>query len=143
MNADAKRLCERFNASSYYRLLGLHAESDQPGRSRVRLPHSRELLQLYGGVHGGAIMSLADAAISVAISTLLEPGEAIATVDLSIQFIAPAGENDVVAEGEVVKRGRRLCFGACRMSADGRDVARAQGTWYVGAEKKIDRSADG
>ena len=84
-------------------------------------------------MHGGAILSLADAAISIAILTVLEDGEALATVELSHQFIAPVGRNDLVACGEVTKKGRRIAFGRCEITAGDRTVAAAQGVWHVGA----------
>jgi acyl-CoA thioesterase len=140
---DAERraaTCRAFESAPYYRHLGMRAESDLDGTSRVRLARRDEILQLYGGIHGGALMSLADAAISIAVATTIAADQAIATVELSIQFLAPPGEHDVVAEGRVTKRGARLCFGECVLTAAGASVARAQGIWHVGSKAKIDRA---
>jgi uncharacterized protein (TIGR00369 family) len=133
---------ERFNSAPYYATLGLVAASDGPGTSRVTLAFDRRLLQLYGGIHGGALLSLADAALNVAVATSLAEDEAVATVEVSMQFQAPAGENDVVAVGRMTRRGKTLAFAECVLSAGGRDVARAQGVCYIGARSKIDRTAE-
>ena len=58
-------------------------------------------------------MTLADSAVGIAVATTLADDEAIATVDISMQFLEAAGSNDVVATGEVQKRGKRLAFACC------------------------------
>jgi uncharacterized protein (TIGR00369 family) len=124
-------LCARAGAAPYYQLLGMVAACDRPGTARITLPWSERVLQLYGGVHGGALLSIADAVINLALATTFEDDERTATVDLSMQFIAPVGRDDVIAEGLVTHRGGRLSFGECVLRAAGRDVARAHGTCYV------------
>lgn len=141
--ADPARLaaiCARFSSAPYYKLLGMRAESDAPGRSRLTLPYSEKLTQLYGGIHGGALASMADSAVSIAAATTFSDEEANATVELTIQFLAPAGANDVVAEGRVVKRGAKLAFCEATLSAGGREIGRAQGICYIGSARKIDKT---
>ena len=132
--ADLERcraVCARFNAAPYYALLGMQAESDRPATARVTLRFDERLLQIYGGIHGGALLSLADAAINVALATTFERGEVNATVELSMQFLAAAGRGSVVAEGTLTRRGKRLAFGECVLRADGVLIARAQGICHV------------
>lgn len=118
---------ERFNMSPYYQLLGMRASSEAKGRARVELPFDEKLTQLYGGVHGGALMTLADAAISIAATTTLAEGERVVTTEVSVQFLEPAGRDGIIAEGEVLRRGKRLAFGRCEIRAGDRLVACAQG----------------
>ena len=87
---------ERFNRSPYYQLLGMRASSEIKGRARVELPFDEKLTQLYGGVHGGALMTLADAAISIAVTTLLPEGERVVTTEVSVQFLEPAGRDGII-----------------------------------------------
>jgi uncharacterized protein (TIGR00369 family) len=129
--ASLDDICARFNAAPYYRLLGMVAASDAPGRSRVTLPFRDDLAQLYGGIHGGALLALADSAINVALATTFEADEMTGTVDIAMSFIAPAGRRDVVAEGVLLRRGNRLAFAECTLRAGDELVARAQGTCYV------------
>jgi uncharacterized protein (TIGR00369 family) len=116
---DLAAVCARFNAAPFYHLLGMTAESDGTGTARVTLPWDNTLTQVYGGTHGGALMALADAAICVAMATTLDDNEVVATVEISMHFLAPAGARDIVAEGVVTKRGGRLGFGQCVLIADG------------------------
>ena len=131
---------EQFNAAPYYRLLGLRATSDAPGTSRVELPFDTKLTQLYGGVHGGALMTLADSAISVAVATTLDKDEVIATTEISMQFVAPAGTDGLVATGQLTRRGKRLAFGRCEIHAGDRLVAQAQGIWHVARSRAAEES---
>lgn len=129
--ARCRAICARFNEAGYYRLLGMTATCQAPGRSRVVLPFREELVQLYGGVHGGALLSLADAAINVALCTTFEGDETTATVDVSLSFLAKVGRRDVEAEGVLVRRGRRVAFAECVLHAGGEEVARGKGVLYV------------
>ncbi len=133
MNDHERRteICRAFERAPYYGHLGMTARSDATGTSIVTLRFSPEITQLYGGIHGGALMSLADAAISIAVATTTAEGEVVATVDLAVQFLAPAGVEDVVASGTVTRRGRRLAFGRATLVAGGTEIAVAQGIWNV------------
>jgi acyl-CoA thioesterase len=129
--ARCAAITTRFNDTPYYRLLGLVASSDGPGRARVSLPFRETLTQIYGGVHGGALLSLADSAINVALATTFADGERTATVEIAMHFMAPAGPHDVVATASVTHRGSRLAFGECLLEAAGRPIARATGICHV------------
>lgn len=131
-----RAVCERFNAAPYYRLLGMSASSDGPGKSRVALPFRADLVQLYGGVHGGALLSLADAAVNIAVATTFEGDETTATVDVSMSFLSPVGQRDVAAEGVVTRRGKRLAFAECVLRAGGEEVGRAKAVCYVSEPRR-------
>jgi uncharacterized protein (TIGR00369 family) len=128
-------VCERFNTAAYYKMLGMVASSDAPGRARIVLPFKPELTQVYGNIHGGALLSIADSAINLAIATTFTEGETIATVDLSMSFLARAGRRDLVADATIVRRGNRVAFAECVIRAGDEDVARAHGTCYVSSRK--------
>ena len=127
-------VCARFNAAPYYALLGMQAESYAPGTARVTLRFDERLTQVYGKIHGGALLSLADAAINVALATTFELGEVNATVELSMHFMAPAGKTSVVADGKLTHRGSRLAFAECLLLSDGVPIARAHGICHVRAD---------
>jgi len=57
--------------SNYWNLLGMSIEKREKGRATVALPVSGKLLQLFGVVHGGAIASLIDSSIGVAVNGFL------------------------------------------------------------------------
>jgi acyl-CoA thioesterase len=124
-------VAEKFNAAPWYRLLGMQAGSDSPGTARVLLPFDEKLTQLYGSIHGGVVLTLADASICVALATLIDDSEAVATVQLSLSFLSPAARSDLVADGTVTRRGRRLAFGECVIRAGAAEVARGHAVCRV------------
>jgi uncharacterized protein (TIGR00369 family) len=128
---QCRAVCAKFEAAGYYRLLGMTASSDAPGRARVALPFRSELVQLYGAVHGGALLSVADAAVNLALATTLGPDETTSTIDLSMSFVAPALARDVEATAMLTRRGRRVSFAECLLSAGGEVISRAKAVLYV------------
>ncbi len=106
-------------------LLGFVVEDVRVDYSRMRMPYKRELMQAGGMMHGGAIASLLDAASVPAVGGVLERGAPFSTVDMHVQYIsAIGGDNaeDAVAEGWVVRRGRRIVF--CESEVYGADSGR-------------------
>ena len=102
-------VADRVDNSPYYRLIGIEVIGLSPGRSRLRLKAGRELHNLGGIVHGGALTSLADAAAGVALATLLDKDrERPMTVELKVNFCSPAIEEELIAEGNVVNLSLRL-----------------------------------
>jgi len=138
--AHCAAVCRSFDSCEYYRLLGMRADSQARGTASLTLPFSEKLTQRYAGIHGGALMSLTDSSIAIAIATTVDADQAVATVDLAVQFLEPAGQNDLVARAKVTRRGGRLAFGECEIFAGDRRVARGHGTWYIGKKKTIDKS---
>ncbi len=138
-SADTARcaaVCAKFAAAGYYQLLGMEPSSDEPGRACVRMPFRPSLTQLYGGVHGGAVLSIADAAVNLALATTLADGENTATVDLSLSFVAPVGARDLEARASLTKRGRRVSFAECTITAGGEEIARGKAVLYLSPARK-------
>ena len=61
------------NSSPYYRLLGMEVKEIKEGESRIGMPFKQGLTHPYGIVHGGAIASLADTAVAMALIDLVAP----------------------------------------------------------------------
>jgi acyl-CoA thioesterase len=114
-------------------LLGLTVEDVRDGYCRMRLPFRAELLHAGGIVHGGALATLLDSVLVPAIGVALPPGTAYSTVDLHVQFVDSLVDEDAVAEGWVVRRGRRTVFGEseARAANTGRMIAKAISTFTV------------
>jgi uncharacterized protein (TIGR00369 family) len=118
-------------------LLGLRVEEVRADYCRMRLPFRSELRQGGGVLHGGAVAALLDSVLVPAIGGTLAPGTLFATVDLHVQYLRPIVDDDVVAEGWVVQRGRRTVFGRSEASAatSGELVATAVLTYNVSAPR--------
>lgn len=122
-------------------VIGLVVEDVRVDYCRMRMPYKRQLMQAGGAMHGGAIASLLDAASVPAVGGVLDRGTPFSTVDMHVQFIgAIAGGDDAedaVAEGWVVRRGRRTVFCQSEVfgATTGRLVAKSVLTYNVAAPK--------
>jgi len=85
-----------------------------------------------GRAHGGLLMTLADIALSRAVREQVPSGATFATADLHVAFLEALGQDQwLEAVPSVDRIGRALIHGSCLLSANGRNVARAMGTFAV------------
>jgi uncharacterized protein (TIGR00369 family) len=105
--------------------------------ARVRMTAGPERLRPGGIVAGPALMSLADAAIWVAVLGVIGAVAMSVTVSLTIHFLRPAPPGDVVAEARLHKVGRRLATGDVLLYADGEaePVAHATVTYSIPSQR--------
>ncbi|MDG5469530.1 PaaI family thioesterase [Deltaproteobacteria bacterium IMCC39524] len=106
---------EWIDSSPFERLLGVQILSAEEGQAHLSLPFTLKLSNGGGVMHGGALTSLADTAVAMAIKSLLPPGTVFATTDLSMQFIAPVLEGQVHAYASVRETGERSFNGECAL----------------------------
>ncbi len=110
----------------------LHHGSASPGRWTGTIVFERGAANSQGIVHGGFLASILDVAMGYASLTLLGPDDLQRTLEIKVNFLRAVPPDRVLAEGEVVHRGRRIayCEGAVR-TADGRLVARGTATFSI------------
>ena len=107
-------------------------ESATAGRAVLNLPFRLKLSQGGGLLHGGALATLADTAVAMAIKSLLPVGTAFATTELSMQFVAPVQQGLVRAVAEVTGPNGRSFSGAAELfDANGKTVGRFSSTFRV------------
>ncbi len=98
-----------------------------PGYARVSMKLREEYLTFNGYIFGGIITSIADQAFACATNSMGRPS--IAT-QFNVHFIAAAAPGDeLVAEGRVLRKGRRV--DVCEIAVtnqEGKLIARATGT---------------
>jgi uncharacterized protein (TIGR00369 family) len=93
-------------------LLGMRGESVSEGHCVLRLPVRGELVgdPRRPAIHGGAISSLIDTAGGVAAWSALGEDETVSTVDLSVDYLEPAGlQGDLRADATLLRKGNRVC----------------------------------
>ena len=88
-------------------LLGIRRASMADGRSVFELGIRPEHMNPHGVVHGGVVYTLADCAMGGALTSVLEPTERCATLELKINYLAPALAGELRAEACVVARSGR------------------------------------
>jgi uncharacterized protein (TIGR00369 family) len=127
-----KALRMAFAAAPYYQLLGMTLEQLDPGFARVRMPFKKELTQVYGVAHGGAIASLADTAVAFALMTMVQPGERVTTVEFKINYLKPVPGGEMFGEARIVSKGRRLSTSDMAVKGeDGKLLAKGLATYMI------------
>lgn len=124
----------RWSRPYFPQLVGIEMLDVRLGYCRMRLPFRPELEQPMGIVHGGAIATLIDVVVVPAIGSGYDQETGFSTVDLQIQYLRPLVAESAIAEGIVVKRGRRIIFCSAEVTGEtsGKLVARGNLTYAVG-----------
>jgi uncharacterized protein (TIGR00369 family) len=121
----------------FFELLGLQPEEVRPDFGCMRLPFKADLQQARGLVHGGAIASLIDSAGVLAIKATFPDAIGGATVSMTVNYLAPARQIDLVAEARIIRRGRSIVFlDVDVLAPDGERVAKGQLTYKVTYKKE-------
>ena len=102
----------RFARVAFAQCLGVTISDLAHDRAVLVLPYRPEHMNAVGVLNGGASASLLTMAGTLAAWTGvdLDAEPHLGCVDLSVQYLAPATEEDVVAEARVLRRGRDLVF---------------------------------
>lgn len=85
-----------------------------------------------GVLHGGVLMDLADSAMGLTVTGLLEAGQAGTNTDLQMRFLRPTKQGRLTATARVVRKGRRSLVLECDVTDEaGKLVARASSNFLV------------
>jgi len=95
----------------FYNHLGIHLTRLGTGRAEIRVKVTKRLTQDAGVAHGGVAAALIDSAVGLALCTMLHAEESITTVELKVNFTAPAHLGLLKASGRIIHRGRRIAVG--------------------------------
>ena len=114
----------------FAKLLGMEAESVEPGHAVLTMKIRDDLLRNGGIAHGGAIAALIDSAMAFAIVPLLSENERTTTVDLTIHYMRPLSEGSARASARVVRAGKRIITVSAELfNSEGKIAATALSTY--------------
>lgn len=99
---------EGFGKVPFVKLLGMELVDISFGAARLKLTMRDKLRQPYGVLHGGATASLIDTAMAFAIISCLPEAERATTVDLTVHYLRPVVEGEIICTAKVVRAGRRI-----------------------------------
>jgi uncharacterized protein (TIGR00369 family) len=132
-------LRDRIAASRFHTAFGMRVLEAARGEVRLAWTAEPEHLNLQGLVHGGVLATLADTAMGLAIRSSMEPGRRHVTIELGIHYLRPAFPGTLEAVGRAVRVGTQVAYAEAELfDAHGRSLARANGTFSVGASKEPD-----
>lgn len=112
LNPDyLKRIRELVDTCPYFKLLSMRLIEAGQGASLLTIDLDTKHLQPFGIVHGGVFASILDAAAFWAVyGDLEDPTAGLTTVEVKINYLAPAVNGQLTARGKTLKLGRSLGY---------------------------------
>ena len=116
------------NQCPYFELLSMKIMEVGRGFSLVEIDLDRKHLQPFGFIQGGVFASITDAAAFWAVYYEIQDQDAgITTVDLKLNYLAPATAGKMIARGRQIKLGKTLGYADVDVT-DGNGKLLAHGT---------------
>jgi len=120
------------NQCPYFSLLSMEIKDLQWGTCLLEVKLGKKHLQPFGKVHGGAIASVVDAAAFWAAFPQVEKGKGLTTVEMKLNYLAPAQKGKLVAQGRCIRMGKTLALGETQVrNGEGVLVAHGIATMMV------------
>lgn len=126
------RIRDSFDRQTMMRTLGAQLAQIQPGQVVITAPILPTSLQQQGAGHAGLAFSIGDSAAGYSALSLMPEDVEVMTVEMKINLMSPALGDRLVAEGRVIRPGRRIMVVAADVWAETagqrKHVAILQGT---------------
>lgn len=131
--AYVERVNQLINDSPYFKLLSMTIADAGIGFSRLEIDLAQKHLQPFGFVHGGVFASIIDAAAFWALFYEIEdPAAGATTVDLKLNYLAPAASGKLIAKGRRIKLGKTLGYADAAVTDErGRLLAHGTSTLMI------------
>lgn len=126
------------SCAPYEQLLGMEIALANDGAAVLTMPFLKQYAQGAGLMHGGALISLADTALVMAIKSILEPYTHFATIHMEANYLKPVTQGVVTAHARLTWRQERLIYGeADVLREDGEQVLSFSARFKVARDTQI------
>ena len=126
------------SAAPFERLLHINIVEALEGKATLTMPFLIDYAQGAGLMHGGALVSLADTAVVMAIKSIVPEGSHFATISLETKFLQPVKKGVVTARARVVSREDRIIEGQATLYDDqDRAVMEFNSTFKIARDTRI------
>ena len=128
-----ERVTQFVNHCPYFELLSMKILDVGLGFSLLEIHLAEKHLQPFGFVHGGVFASIIDAAAFWALFCGIEdPNAGATTVDLKLNYLAPAVSGKLIAKGRQIKLGKTLGYAEATVTDEnGRLLAHGTSTLMI------------
>lgn len=134
-------LCTLFTGAPIAKVYGMKIHYTEAGHAIFTLPYNATFNHAMGGIHGGVFATMLDNAGWFTAAPYFDTW--IATVEFTTRLLEPVTGEDLVAEGEIVRRGKKLTVAEMKItSASNRLVAIGSGTFAVTAAPLFPEGGD-
>ncbi len=99
------------SCAPFEKLLNMKIINAKNAQATLTMPFHYDYTQGAGLMHGGAIVSLADTAVVMAIKSILPPMTHFATIKMDSKFLAPAKKGIITAKATAKRQGERTITG--------------------------------
>jgi uncharacterized protein (TIGR00369 family) len=96
-------------------LIGFRVTEAKNGRAVATFEATEKHANPMGTLHGGILCDVADAAMGMAFASTLGEGQSFTTVELRINFFRPVWNAKLIADAQVVHRGKTLGYVECEV----------------------------
>ena len=128
----------------FAQMLGIRPGESADGVGTAYMTVEDRHRQGAGAVQGGILVALADYAFFRACRSLFKEGEHAVTIELKLNFIAPARDGELTARSTIKSRGGRIIVGDMEITGpDGRLIATGLGTYITVYDRRGNPRADG
>jgi uncharacterized protein (TIGR00369 family) len=116
----------------FHDFIGLEVERHEGG-SRVVVPLGDAVRGGVAPLHGGILATLVDVSCAVAIGRTWDPAVEIpVSTDLQVKFYGQPKASPIVAEAEVVHRGKKIIGVECVVrDGNGKQIGRGSGSYMI------------
>ena len=122
-------------------LLGIRPGESGDGVGTALMTVEDKHRQRAGVVQGGILVALADYAFFRACRSVLNEGEHAVTIELKLNFIAPARDGELTAHSRIKSRGGRIIVGDMEIfGEEGRLIATGIGTYMTVYDRRVRES---
>ncbi len=95
------KLDKWISPAPFEKLLNMTIHKSEKGEALLSMPFYYQYAQGAGLLHGGAIISLADTAVAMAMKSVLEENTHFATIEVNARFLYPVKKGMVKAYAKV------------------------------------------
>ena len=99
------------SCAPFERLLNIKIIEASDGQAKLNMPFLIDYAQGGGLMHGGALATLADTAVVMAIKSIIPPYSHFATIAIEAKFLLPVRKGIVTAEAKVIDQEGRIIKG--------------------------------
>lgn len=126
------------STAPFERLLNMEIAEAADGKAVLSMPFVVDLAQGAGIMHGGALISLADTAVVMAIKSLLDPKTHFGTISVEARFLYPVKQGVITAKAQVFEQTGRVLRGkAVLYNEQGRPVMEFLSTFKIAKDSEI------
>ena len=110
------------------------------GEAVLQMPFIKSFAQGAGLMHGGALVSLADTAVVMAIKSVLKPGTHFATISLESRFLHPVKKGVIEAKAKIIEHQGSTIKGTCDIFDEAnRKVMNFDSVFKIALDVKINK----